>query len=282
MVYATIGVVLGIVAGTILADGSWRSMSPFASHQPVRANSSVPGPAARPVINVAKTPALNPQPIAQPSPQLPPALKPSAASQAPAVNLQAVVTPKSPQLLAAPAPAAARVPVSVKRPPASALAKAPITTRTPAAVKVSGAAKFSVGHRHRSLRKFVAGKKFLSGRRRGHGRRRLHARLRAASIAKAAIAARISPKPGPQKLVDADVPFSFMVEGNVTVANFDALAGTIETYEGETFALDRSPTENSTVSWLDYPPDIHYRCDQSWKCTLIHDGVVIVNARRTR
>ena len=84
------------------------------------------------------------------------------------------------------------------------------------------------------------------------------------------------------KFAAAPAPFVFSVEGNVTVASFDAMTGTIDTYEGETFALDKGASAGTTISWLDYPPDIHYRCDQSWKCTLIRDGRVVLNVRRTR
>ena len=281
MVYATIGVALGIVVGTLLADGSWRSFSPFASHQLVRASSTVPGSTARPVFNAAQTTALNRQTAAQASPQLSAAQKPAASTPTPSVNAPAPAQKKtSPQLSAAlaPAPVKASMPGT---PAVSAVAKS--LAQTPAAMKVSGAGKLASIHRHWPIRKLVGGRTFLSGRRKGHGRHRLHAHLRATILTKAAIAAKIAPpKTTSPKLVDADLPFVFMVEGNVTVANFDALAGTIDTYEGEAFSLDRTVSQNSTISWLDYPPDIHYRCDQSWKCTLIHDGVVIVNARRTR
>jgi hypothetical protein len=281
MVYATIGVALGIVVGTTLADGSWRSFSPFASHQLVRASSTVPGSTARPASNTGQAAALKRQAATQSSPQLSAAQKPAASAPAAAVNLPAAAQTKaSPQLSAALAPASIKASMP-GTPVASAVTRS--VAQAPAALKVSGVGKPASIHRRWPVRKLVGGRSFLSGRRKGHGRHRLHAHLKAAVLTKAAIASKIAPpKTVAPKLVDAELPFSFMVEGNVTVANFDSLSGTIDTYEGEAFALDRTASQNSTISWLDYPPDIHYRCDQSWKCTLIHDGVVIVNARRTR
>jgi hypothetical protein len=85
-----------------------------------------------------------------------------------------------------------------------------------------------------------------------------------------------APKPEP-----IDESFFFTVSGNATVANYDVSAGMIETDEGETFALDK-PAIGSTVSWLDYPSDVQYRCDQSWNCTLFRNGGVVLSARRTR
>jgi len=93
------------------------------------------------------------------------------------------------------------------------------------------------------------------------------------------------PKPAElPKHVPAPAPlrFSFFVEGSVSVANYDASTGVVDTYEGESFAVDRMTKESRTISWLEYPADVHYRCDQSWNCTLFHAGILIVNARRTK
>jgi len=152
-----------------------------------------------------------------------------------------------------------------------------------AAVRLSGARKLSASHRLRPAHRLVAGKSFLGGRRKGHGRHRLHAHLKTTVIAKAAIDTRIAPKAVAQKpVIETEVPFSFTVEGTVTVANYDSLAGIIETYEGETFALDRTSSQGRTISAVDYPPEMQYRCDQTRNCTLMHGGVLIGSARRTR
>jgi hypothetical protein len=88
----------------------------------------------------------------------------------------------------------------------------------------------------------------------------------------------------PQTPVPAPAPiqFSFMVEGSVSIANYDAANGILDTYEGETFTLDRRAGGNKTISWLEYPADVHYRCDQLWNCTLFQNGVIAVSAKRTK
>jgi len=80
----------------------------------------------------------------------------------------------------------------------------------------------------------------------------------------------------------AGVLSAFTVHGEVTVSNYDSTAGIIETYEGETFALDETQSASGTVPWDDYVPNIHYRCDQFGSCTLNHGGGVVLNAKRTR
>jgi len=277
MVYATVGVALGIVAGTLAADGSWRTFSPFASQQPVRASSSVPGSPAR-AVNKA-VPATATQAVPQP-PVIPIAQQPTPANPTPVANLQAA-TQKSPLLSAGPSLVAANVPAAAK--PAGTFAAVKASVPVPTAVRLSGARKLSASHRLRPAHRLVAGKSFLGGRRKGHGRHRLHAHLKTTVIAKAAIDTRIAPKAVAQKpVIETEVPFSFTVEGTVTVANYDSLAGIIETYEGETFALDRTSSQGRTISAVDYPPEMQYRCDQTRNCTLMHGGVLIGSARRTR
>jgi hypothetical protein len=112
----------------------------------------------------------------------------------------------------------------------------------------------------------------------------LHGSLKAALPAELPVLDPVSrPKlaeaPAPKPV---QAPFFFSVEGSVSVANYDASTGIVDTYEGETFALDKKASEGVTVSWLEYPADVHYRCDQFWNCTLFHAGVLVVNAKRTK
>jgi hypothetical protein len=65
-------------------------------------------------------------------------------------------------------------------------------------------------------------------------------------------------------------PFFVGIQGDVTVANFDAATGTIQTYEGETYILDKTAGESSAIPWQNYPFDIHYRCDGTGNCTFFH------------
>jgi hypothetical protein len=80
----------------------------------------------------------------------------------------------------------------------------------------------------------------------------------------------------------AGIPSAFTVHGEVTVSSYDSTAGIIETYEGETFALDQTQSTSGTVPWDDYVPNIHYQCDQFGNCTLNRGGGVVLNAKRTR
>ena len=87
------------------------------------------------------------------------------------------------------------------------------------------------------------------------------------------------------KVQDSVVPanlFTFMTEGDVTVASYDASLGRIDTFEGESFALNQIARLGDIVPLDAFPGSLHYRCDQSWNCTLFRDGASIISARRTK
>jgi hypothetical protein len=67
-------------------------------------------------------------------------------------------------------------------------------------------------------------------------------------------------------------PFVMGIQGEATIASYDAGSGTVETYEGQTFLLDKSTTETSAINWPDFPFNVHYRCDDHGGCTLVHGG----------
>jgi hypothetical protein len=67
-------------------------------------------------------------------------------------------------------------------------------------------------------------------------------------------------------------PFIVAIQGDNTVANYDAATGTIQTYEGETYVLAQAASEGNGVQWQNYPINIHYRCDNEGNCTLSHGG----------
>ncbi len=73
--------------------------------------------------------------------------------------------------------------------------------------------------------------------------------------------------------------FLFLSEGDVTVADFDASMGRIETYEGRTFVLGSSAAASAPASLQDSGSSVHYRCDQSGSCTLYRAGLVMQNVR---
>lgn len=285
MVYATVGVALGIVVGTLIADGSLSATSLFASHQPVRAGSSTAGvgshPAAKPMqaqpLTVAQLNSQSGQ-IQKSAPGKPSdTAQSSIPAQVPLPSKASIAVPAVPATQSA---LAART--SASMPPSAPLSKgangalASVTVKAPSLSKTPTAQKVSTGRRHRAVRRYVS-RSWHLGKHKGRWRYRSHPLLKEAVIQKP------SPKAETPKFVaSVPEPFVYFVEGNVTVANFDSISGTIDTYEGETFALNGTVAQTRTVSWLDYPPDVHYRCDQSWNCTLIHDGRVVLNAKRTK
>jgi hypothetical protein len=70
---------------------------------------------------------------------------------------------------------------------------------------------------------------------------------------------------------EASGPFFLGIQGDATVANYDAATGRIQTYEGETYLLAKAGDTNG-ISWGDYPFNVHYRCDELGSCTLSHGG----------
>jgi len=80
---------------------------------------------------------------------------------------------------------------------------------------------------------------------------------------------------------DTAKSFVFMIEGDVTVADFDASTGTIETNDGKSFVIDKTVGDASSMSWGDYSGNVHYRCDQGGNCTLMGNGISVPNVRLT-
>jgi hypothetical protein len=70
----------------------------------------------------------------------------------------------------------------------------------------------------------------------------------------------------------ASGPFFLGIQGDATVASFDEATGTIQTYEGETYILDKTAGEGNAIAWQNFPFNVHYSCDAAGNCTLFHDG----------
>jgi len=88
-----------------------------------------------------------------------------------------------------------------------------------------------------------------------------------------------SPSTGVVRSSYAVERYSFVVEGDVTVVDFDASEGTIETHEGKKFVIGSNMAQNNAIPWEDYRSHVHYRCDQAGSCTLMRAGVLVPNAR---
>jgi hypothetical protein len=68
-------------------------------------------------------------------------------------------------------------------------------------------------------------------------------------------------------------------EGDLTVADYDATAGTILASDGRTFALGTTVGVDDASSWQDYRSNVHYKCGQNGSCMLTRHGAVAPNAK---
>jgi hypothetical protein len=80
------------------------------------------------------------------------------------------------------------------------------------------------------------------------------------------------------KVIEAPAGLFFM-EGDATVADFDAQMGRIETDEGKTFLIEKTASESLAGPWQDYHSNVHYRCDQMGNCTIRGAGVTLPNVK---
>jgi hypothetical protein len=98
-----------------------------------------------------------------------------------------------------------------------------------------------------------------------------------------------SPDPAPTQIemdtdqiasVDVIKSPTFYSEGDLTVADYNAEEGTIQTSDGRTFELGETVSMGNTVAWDQYRSNVHYRCEQDGSCVLQRDGVVTINSRQ--
>lgn len=233
------GVVFGILAGTMLADGSWREMT-----------SHIPHPTAQ--VAQTSSAAVN---------------RPAAAAQIATAQVQMdAPAPEAPKSLAAVQTLATQALVATSSPAAQGL---PIAQQLAGAHTAATAHRAISTHKHRFARRLASWRRHLF-------RHRLPVQP-APELAASPLDEPISPKRAVISPVSA-----FMIEGEVTVSSYDAAAGTIETFEGESFSLDKSLIASNEPRGSDVPANIHYRCDQFWSCSLFVAGQLVPNAKRTR
>jgi hypothetical protein len=72
------------------------------------------------------------------------------------------------------------------------------------------------------------------------------------------------------------LPFS--IEGDDAIVDFDTSHGVILTRGRKTFLVDKATAAGADPRWQDYPVNIHYRCDQSSTCALMHADVGVLRA----
>jgi len=74
---------------------------------------------------------------------------------------------------------------------------------------------------------------------------------------------------------------AFSIEGDDAIVDYDLTRGIIQTKFGKTFFVKKSGGEVDS-RWQDYPVSIHYKCDRSSTCTLMHAGAGALRARMSR
>jgi hypothetical protein len=87
-------------------------------------------------------------------------------------------------------------------------------------------------------------------------------------VARRRMAAKAAPKPSP-----------FYIEGDDSIAGYDASAGIIETFTARRFLVDKAGAAANALKGLDFPIDVHYRCDQSATCTITRAGGGVLHAK---
>jgi hypothetical protein len=275
-VYAGLGIALGIFAGTFVADGTVQRMLAEPTHQVAQVRAQGAAVAPSPSVAAVSTP----QAIAAataPAAAAVPAAEPHEATRVGTVDSNTHSAPpvpptKLPQVMRGVTEVA-----SVQKAPVPAESKPAFSKKDEGFS--TAAHRVSVVHRHRSGRRTTSRRVHLS-RRRGRGGHRLHPLERTALPVRDREMVRATAAPAAR--LPAEEPSGFTVEGSLTVANFDPSRGVVQTYEGESFALGRAVSDPAVVSWLEYPADLHYLCDQSGNCTLVHGRVLVGSAKRTK
>jgi len=74
----------------------------------------------------------------------------------------------------------------------------------------------------------------------------------------------------------------FTIEGDDAIVDFDAAQGVIATRGRKTFFIDKAAGAAADSAWQDFPVSIHYRCDQSSNCSLMHSGLGGLRVRLKR
>jgi hypothetical protein len=100
-------------------------------------------------------------------------------------------------------------------------------------------------------------------------------KMRANAAQKSAVHKKAAAKPAAKLL-----PFS--IEGDDAIIEFDVNRGVIETIGRKTFFIDKTSAQSAGPVWQEYPVSIHFRCNWSLDCTLMHAGAGALRARLRR
>jgi hypothetical protein len=74
----------------------------------------------------------------------------------------------------------------------------------------------------------------------------------------------------------------FTIEGDDMIVEFDVKSGVIVTSGRKTFFVNKTSMGSASPVWQDYPVSIHFRCDQSTNCTLMHSGAGALRVKLKR
>lgn len=75
---------------------------------------------------------------------------------------------------------------------------------------------------------------------------------------------------------------AFWIEGDDSIEDFDTVHGVIQTRGRKTFYIAGATAASADSRWQDYPVNIHFRCDRSSSCELMHTGLGALRARMSR
>ena len=101
------------------------------------------------------------------------------------------------------------------------------------------------------------------------------------SIADAARLAAVEAARKRERLKASQNLSAFSIEADDAIVDYDAARGIIETKYGKTFFVRKS-VDVVDPRWQDYPVNIHYKCDRSLVCTLMHAGAGALRAQMSR
>ena len=272
IVFAGVGIAMGILTGTFAADGSLRIPEKFSIQPVVHAVASKDVQLTH---SVAKTQAATAHNTPAPPPAANAPIQQAAGQRETAPGTTAPAHVQLAALPSAPVPvptAVTRTSISSNPSPVGSVSSVHNATglnRVPAAQHAVYLQK------HRTGRRLAAWRRHLS-------RRAALTRHRVELPSREEIAELSPSSREVLTLVEPVTKSAFTVEGEVSIASYNSSEGVIDTYEGETFALDKTLTASNALSGDDIPSSLHYRCDQFQNCSVILDGQSMSNVRRTR
>jgi hypothetical protein len=75
---------------------------------------------------------------------------------------------------------------------------------------------------------------------------------------------------------------AFYIEGDDSLEGYDAATGTVETFSARRFLIDKAGPAASALKGVDFPIDVHYRCDQFANCIITRAGGGVLRAKLKR